>query len=352
MSKQASQKFSTGLPLLVATGFLTVFLTLSIFLSACSSMELKLTNRPSPAVSTPSETALQLGQSAKHAFDKGNYRQARSLYLQLLATDQAKFGQQHTVVADDLKQLAKVAVRVKDWQEAEKRYQAAMLMDENLLGGGHARVLSGLNDLAMVYDLSGKHTEAEVSYQRALSVSEALHQDEFIILTSVNLSSMYIDQGRHLDGEVLLKRAFKLIVEGPSPFETIALTSTPHKKSKSTPKGTSKISNKITAPKLAIHLKPTATGPSVYAALNNMATIYRHKQDYQNAEVLYEKALALAEKSLPENDPNLAILNNNLADIYRKTDRILDAKALEAKAIIIQDAVVGANQPDEQKPHS
>ena len=71
-------------------------------------------------------------------------------------------------------------------------------------------------------------------------------------------------------------------------------------------------------------------------SLNNLAELYRTQGQYAQAEPLYKRALAIQEKALGANHPEVATSLNNLALLYRKTGREIEAKELENRAAAIR----------------
>ena len=71
--------------------------------------------------------------------------------------------------------------------------------------------------------------------------------------------------------------------------------------------------------KRALAISEKALGPEhpdVAVALNNLAAIYRAQGRYAEAEPLYKRALAIGEKTLGPEHPDVAIRLNNLAVLY------------------------------------
>jgi hypothetical protein len=60
-----------------------------------------------------------------------------------------------------------------------------------------------------------------------------------------------------------------------------------------------------------------------------------HPNQYAQAEPLYKRSLAIWEKALGPDHPDVATSLNNLAAPYRKTGREKEAKALEDRARVI-----------------
>ena len=54
--------------------------------------------------------------------------------------------------------------------------------------------------------------------------------------------------------------------------------------------------------------------------------IYHTRGQYEQAEPLYRRALAIYEKSLGPDHPNVRLSLDNLAKLYRATDQLLAAE--------------------------
>ena len=70
--------------------------------------------------------------------------------------------------------------------------------------------------------------------------------------------------------------------------------------------------------------------------LNNLAELYRAQGKYAEAEPLYKRALAIWEKALGPEHPNVAKSLQNYAALLRKTGRGEEAEKLEARAQAIR----------------
>ena len=71
--------------------------------------------------------------------------------------------------------------------------------------------------------------------------------------------------------------------------------------------------------------------PEVALSLNNLAELYRVQGEYAEALPLYKRSLAIAEKALGPEHPDVALSLNNLAELYRNTGRIEEAEVLERR---------------------
>jgi tetratricopeptide (TPR) repeat protein len=66
--------------------------------------------------------------------------------------------------------------------------------------------------------------------------------------------------------------------------------------------------------------------PNVATALNNLADLYRAQGRYADAETLYKRSLAMREKELGPDDLNVALSLNNLAGLYLTQGRYADVE--------------------------
>ncbi|HEY5504960.1 MAG TPA: tetratricopeptide repeat protein, partial [Sedimentisphaerales bacterium] len=80
--------------------------------------------------------------------------------------------------------------------------------------------------------------------------------------------------------------------------------------------------------------------------LNDMAVVYYENADYQEAEPMYKRALAIDEASLGKDHPNVATDLNNLAALYKATNRFSKAEPLMKRALAIDEVSFGKDHPN------
>ncbi len=80
-------------------------------------------------------------------------------------------------------------------------------------------------------------------------------------------------------------------------------------------------------------------------AINDLATLYKQKAQYKDAELLYNKALAIRKKVFGKSHPAVAITLNNLASVYHLQGDYETAELLYQKAIEINRKELGENNP-------
>lgn len=70
-------------------------------------------------------------------------------------------------------------------------------------------------------------------------------------------------------------------------------------------------------------------------SLDNLAWLYYDQDGYAEAEPLFRRALAIWEKVLGPDHPDVARSLKNIAQLYRATNREKEGEELEARAIRI-----------------
>ena len=99
--------------------------------------------------------------------------------------------------------------------------------------------------------------------------------------------------------------------------------------------------------RLAIHEKALGPDhPDVATSLNNLAVLYQAQGRYGDAEPLYKRALAIREKALGPDHPDVAQSLNNLAELYKDQGRYADAEPLFKRALAIHEKALGPDHPD------
>ena len=86
--------------------------------------------------------------------------------------------------------------------------------------------------------------------------------------------------------------------------------------------------------------------PDVAGSLNNLAELYNEQGRYAEAEPLYKRALAIRERALGPDHPDVAQALNNLAGLYENQGRYAEAEPLYKRALAIRERVLGPDHPD------
>jgi tetratricopeptide (TPR) repeat protein len=86
--------------------------------------------------------------------------------------------------------------------------------------------------------------------------------------------------------------------------------------------------------------------PDVAISLNNLASLSKDKGDYAGAEPLLRRALAIDEKALGPEHPNVAAGLNNLGLLLGRTGDYAGAEPLLRRALAIDEKALGPEHPD------
>ena len=92
-----------------------------------------------------------------------------------------------------------------------------------------------------------------------------------------------------------------------------------------------------------------AEHPDVATSLNNLAELYRSQGNYPVAEPLFKRSLAILEKALGADHPNVSASLNNLALLYEAQGNYPAAEPFYKRALEIAKKALGANHPDVSK---
>ena len=74
--------------------------------------------------------------------------------------------------------------------------------------------------------------------------------------------------------------------------------------------------------------------------------LYEAQGDYAKAEPLYQRALAIREKALGPDHPDIATSLNNLAELYMRQGDYAKAEPLYQRALAIREKALGPDHPD------
>ena len=85
--------------------------------------------------------------------------------------------------------------------------------------------------------------------------------------------------------------------------------------------------------------------PDVAQSLNNLASLYQDQGKYEQAEPLYQRALAIWEKTLGPEHYLVAVNLNNLAMLYKAQGKYGQAELLLQRSLAIREKVLGPEHP-------
>ena len=86
--------------------------------------------------------------------------------------------------------------------------------------------------------------------------------------------------------------------------------------------------------------------PDVALSLNNLACLYGKQGRYSDAEPLYKRSLAIGDEVLGPDHPVVALYLSNLAALYNDQGRYADAEPLLQRSLAVREKALGPDHPD------
>ena len=208
--------------------------------------------------------------------DQGRYAEAEPLYKRSLAICEKALGPDHPDVATSLNNLAELYRAQGRYAEAEPLYKRALAIREKALGPDHPDVATSLNNLAVLYQRPGPLRRGRAALQARLAIREkALGPDHPDVAISLNnLAVLYRSQGRYAEAEPLYKRAWRSARRRSAPTTP---TSPPASTTwrRCTRPGPVRRGRAALQARLAIDEKALGPDhPDVAISLNNLAVLY------------------------------------------------------------------------------
>jgi len=99
----------------------------------------------------------------------------------------------------------------------------------------------------------------------------------------------------------------------------------------------------------ALAIREKALGPDhpdVASTLNDLAYLHANQGNYAEAELLYQRSLAIKEKALGPDHPDVAVSLNNLALLYQDQGNYSEAEPLYRRSLTIVEKALGPDHPD------
>jgi nephrocystin-3 len=206
---------------------------------------------------------------------QGDYAGAKSLFLKILESRQAKFGRNNSATAKILYYLGTLERLQAHYPEAESLFHEAIATFGDFLGAEHIDSGRAMNELACLYLEKGTYKSAESFFQKAYNIFERT-------LGKVHPTTIEVF---HNIAELHFKRGDRIVAEQKFREEIHQLE---------------KIFGK--------------EHPNTILALNNLASTLLHNGELKEARELFVEALELEEKVFGRENFHTAGTLNNLAE--------------------------------------
>ncbi len=121
--------------------------------------------------------AAALGNHASCLNQLRQYKEAESLFDEVLEIDRATIGEGHPLYATHLNNLALVVRAQGRFEEAEDLFREALKIDRATIGEGHPDYASNLSNLALMLNDLGRFEEAEDLLREGLEIDRATNRE-------------------------------------------------------------------------------------------------------------------------------------------------------------------------------
>ena len=364
-------------------------------------------------------------QDAAYFYSEGDLQQALSHAMRARRIIEQTGTDERDALAQVLSLEAVLLDRLGRHAESEPLHRRALKLREESLHPEDPRLAESLNNLAVAVDLLGRHREAEALHKKALAIREKafgpFHPG--VAQSLNNLAKVQLALGRPADAGPLLRRAISILSSGrgerltrsqldladfsgterepdegiahvgkvgaamPGPAPVVrprpAMRSAPAAPDSATADGMDRApaepadaalheadlavtllnlgmmaQTAYTGPKQeeagllyrrAIAIQEKVVGPEhpdLATSLNNLAELGLIQWRYREAEALHKRALAIREKALGPDHPLTAASLTNLARLYSLTRRPEIAAPLLVRAVAITEKALGPDHPD------
>ena len=268
--------------------------------------------------------------------------------LQTLRVAESTFGVLHPATAVSTYDVALAYDALHQHGEAETFYRRALTLEEKTLGPNSLEIPKFLNNLAMLYFNNHRELEAEPLLQRALDMLQRSPDPAAranMIGPLMNLAAIYRGQKKNDLTEGLYRQALVIAEQntspGPLPVDMILYPlATLYNEE-------GKLRDAEIVLKRALGLCERTYGvnePQTARILGGLGATQANLGNYQEAESTLRRALRIQEETAgPESE--VAELLSNLAAVYRIQGKRADEEPLLRRILVIREKVLGADNP-------
>ena len=293
------------------------------------------------------KTANTIELLANHLFSQNKWADAERLYLRVRKIRENSLGPNHRLVAATINNLAGIHYARGEYSDAQKLYTEALRIKEATLGADHLEVAFTLNNLAGVYSSQGRYQASEELHRRALAIWEKLRgpTHPHVAMSLNNLAASLVDQCRFAEAETLVSRALEIRRQkfGPAHADVLASLGT----MATVWAGMGKDSEAEALFLRVLEQRQSGLHDSTATAetLHDLGAFYLKREKYREADVFFEKALAIRERELGREHILTAGTLLGLADLRLAEGEYERSKELFERALAICEERVDEEHP-------
>jgi tetratricopeptide (TPR) repeat protein len=282
--------------------------------------------------------AAELYSLAAHAEMESKFTEAETLYSEALQAWEKSAGPESPALMKSLNGLGNI-LRVQGRRaSAERNFRRAIAIGEKAGDPARLDLAVGLNSLGGLYSDEHRPSRAIPLLERALRIRDlALGPEDPLLASSLNnLADAYVEQHRLDSSEALYRRSLTLLTD-PSkhPFLTaitnFKLAELLFRHGKGDPGNLSDAAHLYQLSLTILEKSPWQSHPLVGIDLRSLAEVYVAERRYKDVEPLLIRALAVFERTLGPQHPQVA----KVLSVYAAAGRMhrgRQAAAMERRA--------------------
>jgi tetratricopeptide (TPR) repeat protein len=326
-------------------------LAIKEFQSAAQVAQLELQSLPAgDPKRTPIKTRLAdtLSAVAKIKIDSGDLTGAHYDLLVLLKLQEELSGHEDAATALVLSALSTVAYEQEKFAEAEGYAREAYEIRLKVLGDKHPHVAIAANNLAEVYQKQGKDAEAEEMFEQSINIYKKSDNQTGVLDVLNNLAMFYKKLGRLQDARKVVETALELEKEegNSSPVDRAMTLNALGAINKAMYEFDDADKNYREAIDILDGQGDTPQSSSALCdALDNYGDFLLLQSEYEKAEPIFKRAIAMCEKSRGKNHSSTAGSLVDMGILYKNQGKLTEAEESLKRALDIQEKGFEVDSP-------
>jgi serine/threonine protein kinase/tetratricopeptide (TPR) repeat protein len=285
---------------------------------------------------------------------KGQYPQAQEVLTRALKDHERLFGRTNALTTESMDALSQLYVLMERRQDAVRIAGELLDIRTATLGKDSRDTVSAMNTLAMLYSDLNKFEESRRLFDEALAIQERIAPPDDYVTLQLRGNLAWLDyesatmlkesnpeqykrlltDARRINEQVLKDRTRTLGGEHPDTLQVMNNLGTVYKELDMYDEA-----DKLAAKDIEISIKTLGEShPDAIAALANMGNSLRSRKRFDEAIVYLDRALKNARKSLPTDAEGLAYILGWYGTCLRAKGRYAEGEpmVLEARGIIVR----------------
>jgi CHAT domain-containing protein len=264
------------------------------------------------------EYAIYLGNRGLFYFQKGDFEKSRNHYERAISIHYDAYGQESEKNIPLIAYMGHLELAKDNFKAAEKHFTWCVNKSKTSFGEKHPDYAVAINNLANLYYELGNYSKSQELYELALALRKDIYGDKHREY-AISLNNL---------GTVFMARANAS--KDPQELKNLSLTA-------------------LIQFKKALIIDSLIYGIDnieISSNLNNLAEVYRIRNEPEKAEELYKRSIAIEQKSFGEHNIRTAVTYHNLGLMYLGKNELKKAEENISKSIEMFDKKLGSGSPN------